>query len=151
MGSISLQLGRLARGMHWSLDTYKALMAELSNLNQLKMRLSTLFATLLCASALFPQAPAKSQGTTTVAIQSTAICDMCERTIEENLVYEKGVKKVDVDLSTAAVNVTFAPRKTDAAKLRTALTELGYSADGAPADAAAFAKLPMCCQNEGCG
>ena len=84
-------------------------------------------------------------------IQSTAICDMCERTIETELIYTKGVKKVDVDLETASVSVVFDPRKTDAAKVRTALTKLGYSADGTPGDAAAFAKLPACCQKEGCG
>lgn len=89
--------------------------------------------------------------TETVRIQSTAICDMCERTIEENLIYEKGVKKVEVDLATASVSVVFDPRKTDAVKLRTALTKLGYSADGVAADPAAFAKLPACCQKEGCG
>ncbi|MBK9289832.1 MAG: heavy-metal-associated domain-containing protein [Flavobacteriales bacterium] len=76
---------------------------------------------------------------------------MCEKTIETELVYTKGVKKVDVDLSTAAVSVTYDPRKTDADKLRAALTKLGYSADGTPGNASAFAKLPQCCQNEGCG
>ena len=87
----------------------------------------------------------------TIAIQSSSICDMCEKTIEENMIYEKGVKKVDVDLTTATVQVTYDPRKNDAAKLRAALTKLGYSADGTAADPAAFAKLPMCCQKEGCG
>ena len=76
---------------------------------------------------------------------------MCEKTIEENLIYEKGVKKVEVDLAAASVSVTYDPRKTDAAKLRTALTKLGYSADGVAADPTAFAKLPACCQKEGCG
>ena len=89
--------------------------------------------------------------TETVRIQSSTICDMCEKTIEENLIYEKGVKKVEVDLATASVSVTYDPRKTDTAKLRTALTKLGDSADGVAADPAAFAKLPACCQKEGCG
>lgn len=90
-------------------------------------------------------------GLESVKLQSSAICDMCEKTIETEMIYEKGVKKVDVDLSTAAVLVDFNPKKTDATKLRTALVKLGYSADGTPGNPEAFAKLPLCCQNEGCG
>lgn len=121
------------------------------------MKLLTTLPALFLTIALSAQTPdpsptdASGKTTATLAIQSTAICDMCEKTIEENLVYEKGVKKVEVDLATAMVNVTYDPRKNDATNLRTALTKLGYSADGEPGDAAAFAKLPMCCQNEGCG
>lgn len=113
-----------------------------------------LLSLLLCLGTVgaFAQSTPPAEGkTTTLAIQSSTICDMCEKTIEENMIYEKGVKKVDVDLATAAVHVTYDPRKTDAATLRTALTKLGYSADGTAADPAAFAKLPMCCQKEGCG
>ena len=95
--------------------------------------------------------PAKGKKTATIAIQSTGICDMCEKTIETELVYTKGVRKGDGAHRPAAVSVTYDPRKTDADKLRAALTKLGYSADGTPGDAAAFAKLPQCCQNEGCG
>ena len=90
-------------------------------------------------------------GLASVKIQSSAICDMCERTIETELIYEKGVKKVDVDLSSASVFVEYDAKKTDADKLRTALVTLGYSADGIPGNAEAFAKLPLCCQKEGCG
>lgn len=90
-------------------------------------------------------------GLESVKLQSSAICDMCEKTIETEMIYEKGVKKVDVDLSTAAVLVEFDPKKTDAVKLRAALVKLGYSADGIPGNPEAFAKLPLCCRNEGCG
>lgn len=107
----------------------------------------------ICTLGAFAQSTSTSPDgkSASIAIQSTAICDMCEKTIETELVYTKGVKKVDVDLTTAAVNVIYDPRKTDADKLRAALTKLGYSANGTPGDAAAFAKLPQCCQNEGCG
>jgi copper chaperone CopZ len=116
--------------------------------------LALTFTTLTFATMALSPAPApaeKGKKTETVRIQSSTICDMCEKTIEENLIYEKGVKKVDVDLTTASVSITFDPRKTDPAALRTALTKLGYSADGVAADSAAFAKLPACCQKEGCG
>lgn len=121
------------------------------------MRTLLSFALIIMALATSAHIPSTNGGagdakkTETVRIQSSTICDMCEKTIEENLIYEKGVKKVEVDLATASVSVTYDPRKTDAAKLRTALTKLGYSADGVAADPAAFAKLPACCQKEGCG
>ena len=107
----------------------------------------------ICTLGAFAQSTSTSPDgkSASIAIQSTAICDMCEKTIETELVYTKGVKKVDVDLTTAAVNVIYDPRKTDADKLRAALTKLGYSADGTPGDAAALAKLPQRCQKEGCG
>lgn len=116
--------------------------------------LALTFATLTLATMALAPAPdpaEKSKKTETVRIQSSTICDMCEKTIEENMIYEKGVQKVEVDLATASVNITFDPRKTEPAALRTVLTKLGYSADGVAADPAAFAKLPACCQKEGCG
>lgn len=84
-------------------------------------------------------------------IKSSTVCDMCKQTIENDLIYEKGVKKVQVDLATSTVHIEYDARKNSAEQLRTALTKLGYAADGMPGDAAAFAKLPACCQKEGCG
>lgn len=93
----------------------------------------------------------KAKKSETVSIKSSTVCGMCETTIENNLIYEKGVQKVEVDLATSTVVVTYNPRKTDAATLRTALTKLGYTADEQPADPVAFSKLPGCCQKSGCG
>lgn len=84
-------------------------------------------------------------------VQSSTVCDMCVKTIETNLIYEKGVKKVHVDLTTSAVHIDYDARKNTPENLRAALVKLGYAADGVPGDAKAFAKLPACCQKEGCG
>jgi periplasmic mercuric ion binding protein len=84
-------------------------------------------------------------------IQSSTVCDMCVNTIKENLIYEKGVKKVEVDLATSTVHIDYDAHKNTPEALRAALIKLGYSADGVPGDAKAFAKLPLCCQKEGCG
>jgi copper chaperone CopZ len=84
-------------------------------------------------------------------IVSSTVCDMCERTIEENLIYEKGVRLVDVDLATSVVHITYRKGRNTPEDLRAALVKLGYSADGVPGDPKAFAKLPACCQKEGCG
>jgi len=84
-------------------------------------------------------------------IHTSTVCDMCEKTIEENLIYERGVKSVSVDLATSAIHVEYDARKTDASAIRTAVTKLGYAADDLPGDEAAFKELPACCQKEGCG
>ena len=84
-------------------------------------------------------------------IRTSSVCDMCEQTIESNLIYEKGVKKVDLDLTTNVIHVEYDPRKTSPETIRLAVTKLGYSADELPSDPKAFAELPACCQKEGCG
>jgi copper chaperone CopZ len=81
-----------------------------------------------------------------VQIQTSAVCGMCEERIETNIAYEKGVKKVELNNETKIVTIGFDPRKTDADKLRTAISKLGYDADDVLADKEAHDKLPACCQ-----
>lgn len=117
------------------------------------MNTKNLLATLLIVvgSAAMANDGDKAKKSETVTIKSSTVCGMCETTIESNLIYEKGVQKVEVDLATSTVAVTYNPKKTDAATLRTALTKLGYAADEQVADPVAFSKLPGCCQKSGCG
>jgi copper chaperone CopZ len=63
---------------------------------------------------------------------------MCETTIEKELIYEKGVKSVDLDLSTNVVKVEYDERKTTPEAIKVALTKLGYHADELPGDAKAL-------------
>lgn len=81
-----------------------------------------------------------------VQIRTTAVCGMCEERIETNIAFEKGVKKVELDDKTKIVTIGFDPRKTDAGKLRTAISKLGYDADDVAADPVAYEKLPACCK-----
>ncbi len=104
-----------------------------------------------CSFAQEPAAHAKDKKTTTMTIRTSTICDMCEKTIEENMIYEKGVKSVNVDLAASTILVEYDDKKNTPDGLRTAVTKLGYSADDMPGDEAAFKKLPLCCQKEGCG
>lgn len=87
----------------------------------------------------------------TLDIRTSTVCDMCEKTIETELIYEKGVRAVDVDLSASTIHVTYDARRTDPAHIRAAVSKLGYQADDVPADPEAFKRLPACCQKEGCG
>jgi copper chaperone CopZ len=94
---------------------------------------------------------AQSKKTEIVEIRTSAVCDMCIVTIEGEMIYEKGVKKVKLDLATNVISVEYDPRKTDPDALRNAVAKLGYYADDIPGDPSAFAALPDCCQKEGCG
>lgn len=96
-------------------------------------------------------AAAQSKSLESISIRTSAVCDMCVTTIEGNLIYEKGVKKVKVDLGLNTIVVDYDPRKTTPDAIRTAITKLGYYADDLPGDPKAFAELPACCQKEGCG
>ena len=84
--------------------------------------------------------------TDTVRIKTSAVCDQCKDRIENDLSFEKGVKKVNLDLDTKEVMVVYNTQKTTPAKIAEAITKIGYDADSLKADAKAFKKLPECCQ-----
>ena len=111
-------------------------------------KLTILLLVVLRCSAMNAQG---TKGTEQVVVHTNAVCDMCERTLETELLYEKGVKSVDLDLASNEIRLEIDPKKTDLEKLRKAITLLGYAADGALPDAAAREKLPDCCKKEGCG
>jgi copper chaperone CopZ len=110
--------------------------------------MKNLFILLACA---LPLAMHAQKGVEQLDIKSSTVCDMCVKTITSELIYEKGVKRVTVDLASSTVHVEYDARKNSPEKLRAALVKLGYAADGVPGDPKAFAKLPACCQKEGCG
>lgn len=83
-----------------------------------------------------------------IKIKTSAVCDMCKETLESNLVYEKGIKKSDLDVKTAVITVTYNPQKTTPEKIRVAISKIGYDADDIPADKKAYDKLNSCCKKE---
>ncbi len=105
----------------------------------------------LCMALGFITLNAQDKKLDTLDIRTSSVCDMCEVTIEKEMIYEKGMKTVDLDLATGMLRITYDPRKNTPEGIRTALTKLGYWADDMPADPVAFSKLPDCCQKEGCG
>lgn len=111
--------------------------------------MKTLFTLAFCIVAL--SSDAQDRKLEHLDIRTSTVCDMCEKTIEENLIYEKGVKKVNVDLAKSEIHVEYDPKKNTPEALRVAVSKLGYMADEIPGDEAAFKKLPLCCQKEGCG
>ncbi|MBP6871970.1 MAG: heavy-metal-associated domain-containing protein [Bacteroidales bacterium] len=111
-----------------------------------KLPVHILITLLMIISTLSVTAQEKKKNYEEVQIQTSAICGMCEDRIETNISFEKGVKKVQLNDDTKVVTIGYDPRKTAPDKLRTAISKLGYDADDKPADSAAHAKLPVCCQ-----
>lgn len=81
-----------------------------------------------------------------IEIQTSAQCGMCKESIEKTFAFEKGVKSSSLNLVTKIVTVQYNPRKTNPAKIRTAISKTGYDADDVPADKKAYEKLPPCCK-----
>jgi copper chaperone CopZ len=55
-------------------------------------------------------------------------CESCQKKIEKNIAFEKGVKDLEVNLPDKTVAVTFDEAKTNAEKLKTAFKKIGYEA-----------------------
>jgi periplasmic mercuric ion binding protein len=83
-----------------------------------------------------------------ISIKTSAVCGMCKNTIEKDLSYEKGVKSAKLDVKTSVLTVKYDQKKTSPEKIRTALSKIGYDADGVKADAKAYEKLDSCCKKD---
>ena len=81
-----------------------------------------------------------------VEIKTSAQCPMCKESIEEMLTFERGVRHALLDMETKKVTVRYNSRRTDADRLRKAITKLGYDADDMEGDSEAYANLPACCK-----
>ena len=95
----------------------------------------------------FASAQTNGKKTTTVEIQTSAVCGMCEDLIvQKNLAFEKGVKYAEMDVKTGVLTVNYRKDKTSVAHLRSLISSLGYSADSVKADSLAYENLHFCCK-----
>ena len=96
--------------------------------------------TVICiAVAMFTAMSANAQKTEKtekwqkVTIQTNGSCHTAKDKIEKSLAYEKGVKDVVYDATTAKVQITYDSGKTSVQALKDAIVKLGYKVDVAPA------------------
>lgn len=66
----------------------------------------------------------KQKKSETVTFQTDLDCENCAKKILNVIPFKKGVKDCVVDVATKTVEVTFDPRKTDAAKLEAELKKI---------------------------
>ena len=81
-----------------------------------------------------------------VTFKSSIQCDMCKEKIEKDLSLTKGVKSVTVDVKMKEIKVIYNDAKTTEAKLKIAISKIGYDADDVVAEQKAHDRLPGCCQ-----
>ncbi|MHC2991180.1 MerP [Pontibacter sp. HJ8] len=112
----------------------------MKTLRNLGLALVVFFATL--------SAQAQNGNEKTVQIKTSAVCDMCKKTLEKAMAYEKGVKTSSLDVDSKLLTVTFDTKKTNEDKIRKAVNETGYDADNKPATPRAYNKLDDCCKKD---
>jgi len=83
-----------------------------------------------------------------IQFRTSAVCDMCKKTLEKAMAYEKGVKAAELDIDSQTLTVVYQPDKTTPDKLRRAISLTGYDADSVQADPRAYKRLPDCCKKE---
>ncbi|MBV6643927.1 MAG: cation transporter [Cyclobacteriaceae bacterium] len=106
-----------------------------------------LLLTIMCFLSLVAMAQKKEAQQ--VAIQTSAICEMCKEKIEYELTFAKGIKFVELDLDSKIVTVEFNQKKTSAHDIRKRITQIGYHADSLRRDPEGYEKLPFCCKDGG--
>ncbi|MFD3000506.1 heavy-metal-associated domain-containing protein [Pontibacter toksunensis] len=112
-------------------------------MTKVKMLLLSMLIALLSMSANAQTQPKNQE---TVAIKTSAVCDMCKKTLEKAMAYEKGVKSSSLDVDSKVLTVVFDSRKTNLDNVRKAVTETGYDADDKPAQERAYNRLDDCCK-----
>lgn len=73
-------------------------------------------------------------------------CETCGPKFNQALLKEKGVQMVVLDDKAMTIKVTYNSKKTDLAKIKQAISKLGYDADEVKADAVAYEGLDGCCK-----
>lgn len=97
-------------------------------------------------SAEKPSIAAEVTAFSEAKIQTSAVCEMCKKTIEEGLIFEKGIKSVSLNLENFVLTVVYNPKKTDLESIKLKISELGYDADNVKANTKAFNNLHSCCK-----
>ncbi len=67
-----------------------------------------------------------------VKILTSLDCQACVEKINKNIAFEKGVRKIEADLETKIVTITYRSDKTTPEKLAKAIRKLGYTAEILP-------------------
>ena len=87
-----------------------------------------------------------SAQTDTLQIKTSAVCDQCKKTLENDISFVKGVKDVKLDVKSAILTVVYDASKVTPDKIRLAVTKSGYDADSLKADEKAYKRLSECCK-----
>lgn len=93
----------------------------------------------------FAQSKAKAVQTVTIKTP-TVQCESCKKRIENYMVREEGIQKINVDYKKKVTKVTFVADRTNVENIKTAIANVGYDADDVTANTESYQKLPSCCK-----
>ena len=110
-------------------------------------KIITAFTMILTIQAFCQKQPVVVKDGYKIEIKTSAICEMCQLTLEKDMAFEKGVKEAILNLEDKVFSVVYNPKKTDAQTIRERITMIGYHADTLARDNEAYKKLPMCCKD----
>ncbi len=88
-------------------------------------------------------------GTIKTKTSNNPSTEMCKKTIEKAMAYEKGVISSSLNIDNAELAVKYKFAKTTPDKIRKAISENGYDADSIKATTKSYNNLPECCQKGG--
>ena len=91
---------------------------------------------------------AKAQKFETFVVHTSAVCDMCEETMQKELTFVPGVKSASLDLETFDLTVVYKKKKTSEKEIIAAINKCGYDADDSPADPKGYENLHSCCKKD---
>lgn len=81
-----------------------------------------------------------------IIIQTSAQCEMCKEKIEKELIFTKGIKNAEIDLTKQTLSVTFNLQKINIEEIKTIISNLGYDAEEVNANKEKYSALPNCCK-----
>ena len=88
--------------------------------------LITILLTLGASMTLFGQNKKPANDKEKVVFDVSMTCENCQKRIENNIAFEKGVTDLKVDLAKKTVEIEFKKSQTTVAKLQAAIEKLGY-------------------------
>lgn len=86
--------------------------------------------------------------TTTLNIQTSAVCEMCKDRIEEDLNYAKGIVFAELNLDNKVVTIKYKTKLITADQIREIISKIGYHADDVERIKESFDALPGCCRDK---
>lgn len=92
-------------------------------------KLIYLLVAILCIGIASNEAVAQKKGTKTVCFKSDMDCGSCEKSINEYLKFEKGVKALKVDHASNTIKVVYKEGKNTDEGLAKAIKKKGYKAE----------------------
>lgn len=84
---------------------------------------------LLAIGSIEASAQAKKTDKETVVFEVSMSCQNCEKKIEKNISFEKGVTDLIIDLKEKTVTIEYQVKKTNKDKLKAAIEKLGFQAE----------------------